>query len=76
MRYKYRCVQHGTEIRDVAVDDRDLQVCDCGAVMDRIFEATTNISIPDRFLMDRGNLEPVSAEGKARRAKAVPYERL
>lgn len=76
MRYKYECPQHGTEIRNVPVDDRDLQVCNCGAVMDRIFEATTNIGIPDRFTMDRGDLNAVTSAGKRRAAEAVPYERL
>ena len=76
MNYKYRCIQHGYEIRDVSVDDRDLQVCDCGAVMDRVFEVTNNIFIPERFNMEFGDLSPATEEGRQRRKNALPYKRL
>ena len=76
MKYTYYCPVCGYTVRDVPVDDRDLQACDCGTKLERVFEATSNICIPNRFTMDRGNLDAVTAEGKRRVAESVPYERL
>lgn len=74
MTYTYHCPEHGYSERSVPVDERDLQVCECGKALDRVFEATSNIYTPMRMKagFDTGNLDAMTPAGKKRQAEAIP----
>jgi hypothetical protein len=74
MRYTYHCPTCGYTERDVPVDDRDLQACDCGIVLDRVFEPTSNIMIPQRMRSDHdtGDLDAKTPAGIKRQKEAIP----
>ena len=50
MRYRYRCNRcNERSERNVPVDQRDSQQCECGHALTRLFEPTIAIHIPDGF---------------------------
>lgn len=58
MTYSYTCPECSKKTeRTCAVDDRDLQLCQCGGVLKRIFCNKVQVVIPDRFHTNRSDME-------------------
>lgn len=49
MTYSYRCAKCGPVTRNVAIVERNDQICECGRALRRVFEPTEIMLVPPWF---------------------------
>lgn len=74
MLYDFRCDCGAECTRNVRVDERNIQLCDCGRVLQNVTKPTCNIVIPESFGVDSAIWEPQNEREREAWKDTAPFK--